>query len=71
MKKDEIVYLKHIFDAISDAEKISKGIDENRFAKDITIKYAVVRCIEIIGEASKKLSKEFKQKYDLKNGKWN
>ncbi len=50
MKKDEIVYLKHIFDAISDAQKITQGIDENRFAKDIAIRYATVRCIEITGE---------------------
>jgi len=64
MKKDDNVYLCDILDAISDVEQIVKDLDEQNFYKNISAKHAVVRCIEIIGEASKHISKDFRQKYD-------
>jgi len=64
MKKDDNIYLHDILDAISDIEQIIKDLDEMKFCKNISAKHAVVRCIEIIGEASKHTTKEFRRKYD-------
>lgn len=59
MKKEDSVYLKHILDAINDIDEFAKGMDKESFLSNKAIKYAVARSIEIIGEASKHLSKKF------------
>jgi uncharacterized protein with HEPN domain len=61
MKNDK-VYLKHILDAISDIEKFMQGITEEEFCKNREKQYAVLRALEIIGEASKNLSSELRAK---------
>ena len=63
MKKDDLVYLRHILDAIADIREFVGNMTKESFLKNKPIKYAVVRGIEIIGEASKNLSKEFKEKH--------
>ena len=62
MKKDK-AYLKDILDAISDIEVFIGNINEAEFYKNKEKKYAVVRALEIIGEASKNLSKELRAKH--------
>lgn len=62
MKKDK-AYLKDILDAISDIEVFIGNINESEFYKNKEKKYAVVRALEIIGEASKNLSKELRAKH--------
>lgn len=61
MKKDK-VYLAHILDAISDAEKFTQNLSETEFFENREKQYAVLRALEIIGEASKNLSDELKAK---------
>ncbi len=61
MKKDK-VYLQHILDAIADAEKFMEGVTQNEFLKNKEKQYAVLRALEIIGEASKNLSPDLKAK---------
>jgi uncharacterized protein with HEPN domain len=61
MKKDE-VYLQHILDAIADIEKFIEGVTHDEFLKNKEKQYAVLRALEIIGEASKNLSTELKTK---------
>ena len=61
MKNDKI-YLRHILDAISDIEKFIIGVSEEDFSKNREKQYAVLRGLEIIGEASKNLSDELKAK---------
>lgn len=59
MKEDQ-VYLKHIIEA---AEKITSyidGVSFDDFKADDLITDAVIRELEIIGEASGKVSEEFK-----------
>ena len=53
MKRDTLVYLKDIIDNIKRAEDFVGVLTYERFIKDNKTSYAVVRCIEIIGEASK------------------
>jgi uncharacterized protein with HEPN domain len=61
MKKDK-VYLTHILDAISDVEKFMRGVSEEEFFENKEKQYAVLRALEIIGEATKNLSGELKIK---------
>ena len=56
-------YLKHILDSIADIEGSVKNLSKEEFKRSKDIKDATVRRIEIIGEAVKNISKEFKQKY--------
>jgi len=62
MTRDKI-YLVHIQDAISDIEKFIEGITEEEFLRDKEKHYAVLRGLEIIGEAAKNLSRDLKNKH--------
>jgi len=65
MPKDPIDYLKHIRDECSYILSVSgKGLSKNDFLNDETVKRAIVRSLEIIGEATKKIPADFKVKYD-------
>ena len=62
MTKDE-VYLKHILDAVSDIEQFTQGISQEEFFRNKEKQYAVLRALEIIGEATKNLSSALKNIY--------
>jgi uncharacterized protein with HEPN domain len=65
MSKYPIEYLKHIRDESNFIlSYIDKGITKEDFLNDETLKRAIVRSLEIIGEASKKISADFKLKWD-------
>ncbi len=61
--KDDNIYLKHIFEAIGSIDDYIKGIDYELFVKDKKTIDAVVRELEIIGEAANNLSDKFKKDY--------
>jgi uncharacterized protein with HEPN domain len=63
MKPDETVYLRHIIDSIAKVKSYIKAIDEKEFNKSTLIQDAVIRQIEIIGEATRHLSTEFRMQY--------
>lgn len=63
MTKDNFVYLKHILDAIERIEEYIKEINQDSFLKNNLVQSAVIREIEVIGEATKRLSNEFREKY--------
>ncbi len=60
MKNDESVYLQHIPDAVFKIESYIKGSNEEAFYKNTLIQDGVIRQIEIIGEAVKRLSSDLK-----------
>ncbi|MGB9659360.1 MAG: DUF86 domain-containing protein [Nitrososphaerales archaeon] len=62
MRKDK-AYLKHILDVILDIEKFTEGITKEGFYENKEKQYAVLRGLEIIGEATKNLSRELKAKH--------
>jgi uncharacterized protein with HEPN domain len=62
MVKDNTVYLKDIFTAIIKIEKYSKGIDYEVFSTDDMRHDAILRQLEIIGEAANRLSSDFKKR---------
>ncbi|MBC7130136.1 DUF86 domain-containing protein [Candidatus Bathyarchaeota archaeon] len=55
MKRDSI-YLQHVLDAILNIEKFLEGVTKEEFLKNVEKQYAVLRGLEIIGEAVKNLS---------------
>ena len=63
MKPDEAVYLHHIFDAVAKVEAYLQGVDEATFKQNTLIQDGVIRQIEIIGEAGKRLSGGLRARY--------
>jgi len=65
MSKEYIEYLKHIRDEISFIiSVITTKINKDEFLQDETLKRAVVRSLEIIGEATKKIPADVKYKWN-------
>lgn len=62
MKHDDSVYVKHILDAITRIEEYLHGVDEESFLKN-HLQDGVIRQIEIIGEATKRISAELRNIY--------
>ena len=64
MKKNNNIYIEHI---ISCAEKIlsyTENMTEQQFLENDLVQDAVIRNFEIIGEATKQLSNEFRNNYN-------
>ncbi len=65
MSKNPVEYLKHIRDeCLFIRSRIGPGLSNSEFLGDETLKRAVVRSLEIIGEATKNIPTEFKVEYD-------
>lgn len=62
-KKDPEIFLEHILESIGEIEKNTKNLSEDEFFDLVTIQDAVVRRLEIIGEAVKNLPSSFKNKH--------
>ncbi|MBU4274797.1 DUF86 domain-containing protein [Patescibacteria group bacterium] len=62
MRKDPKVFLEHIKESIGEIENYIKNISVDKFADDTKTQDAVIRRIEIIGEAAKNLPSDFKRK---------
>jgi uncharacterized protein with HEPN domain len=56
-------YIDHINDCIRKINEFSQGITLKEFKKNELVQDAIIRNIEIIGEASKKISSDTKQTY--------
>jgi len=63
MKRDISIYLKDILENMKRAERFVKDINYEEFTDDEKTHYAVIRCIEIMGEAAKQIPKSICQKY--------
>jgi len=63
MKKDDRVYLIHILQSISLIEKYTEDLTEEEFLSKSLFQDATIRQIQIIGEATKNLSKSLRDKY--------
>lgn len=63
MKRDISVYIQDILESITKIEEYTKGISEGDFYNNIQIQDAVLRRLEIIGEAAKNIPQEIRVKY--------
>jgi uncharacterized protein with HEPN domain len=64
MLKSEIEFLKHIYDEVEFIIEFTESINEEQFHNDRLLKKGIVRCFEIIGEATKKVGPDFRLKYN-------
>ena len=62
-RREFIDYLRDILDAIEKAEQFTEGVDFKQFAADDKTIFAVIRALEIIGEAAKKIPKSIRNRY--------
>ncbi len=60
MQSEDRIRVQHILDEASEACKYTEGISFDEFVKDGKTVRAVIRAIEVIGEAASKMSIEFR-----------
>lgn len=65
MKKDPKIFLQHILDSIAEIEKNINNISEEKFSRSTQIQDAIIRRLEIIGEAAKNIPENIRQKYNF------
>lgn len=58
MLKDDIIRLRHMLDAALEAERFIDDKDRSDLDNDRKLELALVKCVEIIGEAASSVSKE-------------
>lgn len=59
----DAAYLLDILLMAKDARQFTQGVDKDAFLADRQLQYAVIRCLEVIGEAAKRLSAEIPKKH--------
>src|SRR3989344_6667597 len=62
MKRDYRLYLNDIKESISQIEEYLKSVSEDEFSKNKLVQDAVIRRLEVIGEASRNIPRELKEK---------
>ena len=65
MKKDVTVFLQHILESIEKIELFLKDITKDNFLSSVQLQDAVIRRIEVIGEAAKNIPDEFRKKHPV------
>lgn len=59
--KNDSLYLRHILEAVERVREFTRGVSKERFLKDVLVQSAVIRQLEIVGEAVKNLSSSFRK----------
>ncbi|MDP1695718.1 MAG: DUF86 domain-containing protein [archaeon] len=62
MKRDYKLYLQDIEECITQIEEYTKGLSEEEFKKNKLKQDAIIRRLEIIGEASRNIPRALKEK---------
>ena len=63
MKRDIGLFIEDILNSIKNIEEFSKDLDKEGFSKDNLRQSAIIRQLEIIGEAVKNIPDSFRGKY--------
>lgn len=63
MKKDPIVFIGHIIESIELIEEYAENLNTDKFKKNTAIQDAIIRRLEIIGEAVKNIPSQFRTKH--------
>ncbi|MBS3136854.1 DUF86 domain-containing protein [Candidatus Woesearchaeota archaeon] len=63
MNRDSIIFLEHMLDAINNIDKFMLTVTKQEFFTNVEKHSAVVRQLEILGEAAKNLKHSFISKY--------
>ena len=60
MKPEDLIRIRHMLDAINEALAFTKGKNRDDLDKDRMLTLAIIKELEIIGEAASKLTPELK-----------
>jgi len=63
MKKDPFVFIEHILESIRLVKQYTNGLSEEKFFASTALQDAVIRRIEIMGEAARNVPIQIKKKY--------
>lgn len=63
MAKDPKIYLQHVLESIEAIEQYAKGQSIEMFLTSMRDQDAVIRRLEVIGEAVKNISEDFKNRH--------
>ncbi|PJE81703.1 hypothetical protein COU58_01045 [Candidatus Pacearchaeota archaeon CG10_big_fil_rev_8_21_14_0_10_32_42] len=63
MKKDLLVFVKHILESIDKIEANIRDVSKVEFSKDENLHDATIRRLEVIGEAAKNLPSSFRKEH--------
>ena len=63
-EKGDLIFIEHMLESINAIEDFSKGLTKEKLISSRLKQSALVREIEIIGEASKNISEKLKEKYN-------
>jgi len=63
MKRDINLFIQDILDNIKDIESFSKALTKEKFESNKLIQNAIIRSLEIIGEAAKNIPDSFRVKH--------
>ena len=63
MAHEFLDYIEDIIDAMEKAEDFLQGVSYDEFEADYRINFVIVRTLEIVGEATKRLPKSLRQQY--------
>ncbi len=63
MKRDVNLFINDILESIKDIESFSKGLTRDKFRNDKLKQNAIIRSLEVIGEAVKNIPDSFKDKF--------
>jgi len=63
MKRDIGLFIEDIINSIKNIEEFSKSLDKEKFSKDNLRQSAIIRQLEIIGEAVKNIPNSFRETY--------
>jgi len=63
MKRDIGLFIEDILNSIKNIGEFSKNLDKDKFSKNNLRQSAIIRQLEIIGEAVKNIPNSFREKY--------
>lgn len=63
MKRDIGLFVDDILESIGNIDEFTLGLNKEKFSKDKLRQSAVIRQLEIIGEAAKNIPSSFREKY--------
>ncbi len=61
--KDDFVYIEHIQSSLKRIISYTTGLNRELFLENLMVQDAIVRQLEIIGEATKKISLDFRNQH--------
>jgi uncharacterized protein with HEPN domain len=62
--KEPIIFVEHVLDNIQDIDNFTKDVSQEDFLKNKEKQNAIIRSLEVIGEAVKNIPKNIQVKYN-------